>query len=260
MHEDGSVRTPETLSADQAVARAVALAGAGGRSVLGIAGAPGAGKSTLARRVVTEVTAALGPGVAVQVPMDGFHLANAALEALGRRDRKGAIDTFDASGYVALVRRLVAAGALAAAGAPVAAGAIATAGASAAAGASDAGGPAVPTTATDPADTVWAPDFDRRVDEPVAGSIAVPPETVLVVSEGNYLLDRTAPWHHLPDLFTETWACVVDDDVRVDRLVGRHMRHGRDHEAARAWAVEVDGVNAARVTADLHRASFLVRT
>lgn len=236
MHEDGSVRTPETLSADQAVARAVALAGAGGRSVLGIAGAPGAGKSTLARRVVTEVTAALGPGVAVHVPMDGFHLANAALEALGRRDRKGAIDTFDAAGYVALVGRLVAAGA------------------------PDAGGPAVPTTATDPADTVWAPDFDRRVDEPVAGSIAVPPETVLVVSEGNYLLDRTAPWHHLPDLFTETWACVVDDDVRVDRLVGRHMRHGRDHEAARAWAVEVDGVNAARVTADLHRASFLVRT
>ncbi|WIB11389.1 ATP-binding protein [Curtobacterium sp. MCPF17_052] len=98
--------TPETLSADQAVARAVALAAAGGRSVLGIAGAPGAGKSTLARRVVTAVTEQLGAGVAVQVQMDGFHLANAALDALGRHDRKGAIDTFDAAGYVALVRRL----------------------------------------------------------------------------------------------------------------------------------------------------------
>ncbi|WP_308118721.1 nucleoside/nucleotide kinase family protein [Curtobacterium herbarum] len=216
--------TPEPLSADQAVARAVGLAAAGGRSVLGIAGAPGAGKSTLARRVVTAVTEQLGPGVAVQVPMDGFHLANAALDALGRHDRKGAIDTFDAAGYVALVRRLV--------------------------GGPDAEG----------AETIWAPDFDRRVDEPVAGSIAVPPETVLVVSEGNYLLDQSAPWRELPGLFTETWACVVDDDVRIDRLVGRHMRHGRDHASARAWAVEVDGVNAARVTADLHRASVLVRT
>ncbi|GAA1493227.1 nucleoside/nucleotide kinase family protein [Curtobacterium herbarum] len=216
--------TPEPLSADQAVARAVALAAVGGRSVLGIAGAPGAGKSTLARRVVTAVAEQLGPGVAVQVPMDGFHLANAALDALGRHDRKGAIDTFDAAGYVALVRRLV-------------------------------GGPD-----TAGAETIWAPDFDRRVDEPVAGSIAVPSETVLVVSEGNYLLDQSAPWHELPGLFTETWACVVDDDVRIDRLVGRHMRHGRDHESARAWAVEVDGVNAARVTADLHRASVLVRT
>ena len=216
--------TPEPLSADRAVARAVALAAAGGRSVLGIAGAPGAGKSTLARRVVTAVTEQLGPGVAVQVPMDGFHLANAALDALGRHDRKGAIDTFDAAGYVALVRRLV--------------------------GGPDAEG----------AETIWAPDFDRRVDEPVAGSIAVPPETVLVVSEGNYLLDQSAPWRELPGLFTETWACVVDDDVRIDRLVGRHMRHGRDHASARAWAVQVDGVNAARVTADLHRASVLVRT
>ena len=222
------MRTQETLAVHQAVDRAVALAAAGGRSVLGIAGAPGAGKSTLARRIVTEVATRLGSGVAVQVPMDGFHLANAALDTLGRRDRKGAIDTFDGAGYVELVRRLAAAG----------------------------GG-----AGTDDTDgTVWAPDFDRRVDEPVAGSIAVPPETVLVVSEGNYLLDQTVPWRELPDLFTETWACVVDDSVRIDRLVGRHMRHGRDHEAARQWATEVDGVNAERVTADLHRASVLVRT
>ena len=230
MQQDGGVSTPETLSADQAVARAVALAAAGGRSVLGIAGAPGAGKSTLARRVVTAVTEQLGAGVAVQVPMDGFHLANAALDALGRHDRKGAIDTFDAAGYVALVRRLT-------------------------------GGAGTDSThSTDSTDTIWAPDFDRGVDEPVAGSIAVPSETVLVVSEGNYLLDQSTPWCELPGLFTETWACVVDDDVRIDRLVGRHMRHGRDHGSARAWAVEVDGVNAARVTADLHRASVLVRT
>ncbi|MGU3411397.1 nucleoside/nucleotide kinase family protein [Microbacterium sp. M1A1_1b] len=205
---------------DQAVERAVELASSGERTVLGIAGAPGAGKSTLARRIATEVDTRLGTGVAVQVPMDGFHLANGALDALGRHDRKGAIDTFDADGYVALVRRLVA--------------------------------------ATEP--VVWAPDFDRRVDEPVAGSIAVPRSTRLVVSEGNYLLDDSDPWAALPTLFTETWFCAVDDRVRVDRLVGRHMRHGRDHEAARTWAVEVDGVNAARVAPTASRASWTIRT
>ncbi|MBT1682584.1 nucleoside/nucleotide kinase family protein [Curtobacterium flaccumfaciens] len=205
---------------DQAVERAVELARSSKRTVLGIAGAPGAGKSTLARRIVTEVDERLGAGTAVQVPMDGFHLSNAALDALGRHDRKGAADTFDADGYVALVRRLVAAD----------------------------------------EDVVWAPDFDRRVDEPVAGSIAVPRAARLVVSEGNYLLDDTAPWSALPALFTETWFCAVADDVRLDRLVGRHMRHGRDHDAARAWAVEVDGVNAARVAPTVIRASRTVWT
>ena len=212
MHAQGTV--------DQAVDRAVGLATSGQRTVLGIAGAPGAGKSTLARRVVAEVDARLGSGTAVQVPMDGFHLANSALDALGRHDRKGAIDTFDADGYVALVRRLV--------------------------------------DATEP--VVWAPDFDRRVDEPVAGSIAVPRDTRLVVSEGNYLLDEDTPWSALPALFTETWFCAVADTVRVDRLVGRHMRHGRDHEAARSWAVEVDGVNAARVAPTVGRASWTILT
>lgn len=211
---------PPEMSVDDAVDRAIRLATDGQRTVLGIAGAPGAGKSTLARRVVAGVDAALGAGTAVQVPMDGFHLANTALDALGRHDRKGAIDTFDGDGYVALVRRLVA------------------------------GDEAV----------VWAPDFDRRVDEPVAGSIAVPQRTRLVVSEGNYLLDDSDPWAALADLFTETWFCAVDDTVRVDRLVGRHMRHGRDHEAARTWAVEVDGVNAVRVAPTVIRASRTVRT
>lgn len=219
---------PTTLTVDEAVERAVALAGSArvddadpdGRHVLGIAGSPGAGKSTLARRVVATVTERLGPGVAVQVPMDGFHLANAALDALGRHDRKGAIDTFDADGYIALLRRLA--------------------------------------EAREP--ITWAPDFDRRVDEPVAGSIAVPRSVRLVVTEGNYLLDASDPWSAAPCLLSESWFCSAAADVRVDRLVGRHMRHGRDFAAARAWAVDVDGANAARVEQTADRASFIVST
>src|SRR5579884_3533554 len=83
------------------VARARALAGSGSRRLLGIAGPPGAGKSTLAERLVRELN-----GLAVQVPMDGFHLADAELRRLGRLSRKGAPDTFDPHGYLALLRRL----------------------------------------------------------------------------------------------------------------------------------------------------------
>ncbi|MER7010164.1 nucleoside/nucleotide kinase family protein [Saccharopolyspora sp. NPDC000359] len=86
------------------VERARALAGSGQRRVLGITGAPGAGKGTVAAKVLQEIGDA-----AVVVPMDGFHLANAQLRRLGRQDRKGAPDTFDAAGYVALLRRIRAA-------------------------------------------------------------------------------------------------------------------------------------------------------
>lgn len=89
-----------------ALARAAALLADGGaRRLLGLAGPPGAGKSTLA----ALLAAALGP-VACVVPMDGFHLAQRELERLGRAGRKGAPDTFDAAGYRALLQRLRAAG------------------------------------------------------------------------------------------------------------------------------------------------------
>ena len=124
------------------VARAAALVPPGGRALLGLAGPPGAGKSTLAAALVAGV-----PG-AVLVPMDGFHLDDVALDALGRRDRKGAPDTFDADGYVALLRRLRAR----------------------------------------EEDVVWAPEFRRDLELSAAGAVAVPRDAPLVVTEGLYLL------------------------------------------------------------------------
>src|SRR3954464_4142870 len=89
--------------ADEAglIGRARGLIVPGERRILGIAGPPGGGKSTVARAVV----AALGADARL-VPMDGFPLAQAELVRLGRRDRMGAPDTFDAAGYAALLRRL----------------------------------------------------------------------------------------------------------------------------------------------------------
>src|SRR5688500_18733989 len=116
--------------------RARALAESGARRILGIAGPPGGGKSTVARAVVAE----LGE-LARLVPMDGFHLAQPELVRLGRRDRMGAPDTFDAAGYAALLTRLR-------------------------------GNEAV----------VYAPEFRREIEEPIAGAIAVPRTTALVVT------------------------------------------------------------------------------
>jgi pantothenate kinase len=78
------------------------LSAAAPRTIVGLCGAPGAGKSTLAAGLVRE----LGPAAAVVVPMDGFHLANQVLRDLGLADRKGAPETFDVHAYVATLRRL----------------------------------------------------------------------------------------------------------------------------------------------------------
>ncbi|RUT24526.1 nucleoside/nucleotide kinase family protein [Asaia sp. W19] len=72
-----------------------------GRVILGLVGAPGGGKSTLAARLATDY-----PGQALVVPMDGFHLANCELKRLDRAGRKGAPDTFDAPGFVSLLQRI----------------------------------------------------------------------------------------------------------------------------------------------------------
>ena len=192
-----------------AIERARALAETGTRKILGIAGPPGGGKSTVARAVVAE----LGDQARL-VPMDGFHLAQAELVRLGRRDRMGAPDTFDSAGYAALLKRL---------------------------------------RSDEP--VVYAPEFRREIEEPIAGAIAVPKTVPLVVTEGNYLL----LWPEIKPLLDEAWYVETDEELRVQRLIQRHIEFGKTPEYARAWVMRSDERNAALVAETASRADHLVR-
>ena len=204
------------------VARARGLATPGHRAVLGIVGSPGAGKSTLAEALLAALRADPPPGEGASwvahVPMDGYHLADVELERLGLRHAKGAPDTFDAGGYVALLARL------------------------------RAGEDSV----------VYAPAFERTLEQPLAGAIPVPPAARLVVTEGNYLLLPTGRWPAVRRLLDEVWFCALRDDVRLARLHARHVAFGKTPDEAVAWVAAVDGPNAALIEATRAHADLLV--
>lgn len=107
-------------------------------------------------------------------------------------------------------------------------------------------------------DTVYAPTFDRDLDEPVAGAIAVPPAVRLVLTEGNYLLHTAPPWPAVTACLDATWYLALDDDERRRRLVARHVRHGMSPQQARRWASGTDEPNAAIVAAGRDRADLVV--
>ena len=155
---------------------------------------------------------------AVAVPMDGYHLANVELARLGRAGRKGAEDTFDSAGYVSLLRRL---------------------------------------KEQQANEIVYAPEFRREIEEPIANAIPVFPETQLVITEGNYLLLDHGHWAGISELLDEIWYVDIDHSVRRERLVKRHMHFGRSQSAAEDWVANTDEPNAVRIEATKHRADVL---
>lgn len=212
MHQD-----PPEITLDQAVLDALrAMAAGPQRRILGLAGAPAAGKSTLAAALVEALD-----DRAVVVPMDGFHLSQQQLERLGRAERKGAPDTFDADGYRALLARL-----------------------------RDAG---------HNAETVYAPGFYREIEEPIAASLAVAPSTPLVVTEGNYLLLEETPWPQVAEQLDTIWYLDVDTAQREQWLLARHERFGRSATDARTWIAATDRPNAERIMPSAARADRILR-
>ncbi|MFT4217652.1 MAG: nucleoside/nucleotide kinase family protein [Micropruina sp.] len=203
---------PPSLSLAQAVDRASDFAATGERRLLGLAGPPGVGKSTLSALLQQRLGGAM-----VVVGMDGFHLANAELIRLGRRERKGAPDTFDVDGYVALLRRLRRQDA-----------------------------------------PLYAPRFDRDLEESIGSAVRVEPDVPLVVTEGNYLLFDEHGWDDVRPELDEVWYLRLDGDERRRRLVQRRLGHGDTLEHSAYWVNNVDEPNAARVASTRRLADRIV--
>jgi pantothenate kinase len=169
------------------------------RYLIGLAGAPGSGKSTAA----AQLGEVLGGELAVVVPMDGFHLAQNLIEGTPLQDRRGAPDTFDVGGYLNLLRRLRA----------------------------------------NEEPVIYAPSFRRPLEDPIAAAIAIPQDVPVVITEGNYLLLDRSGWGEIRALLDETWYVIVPDEIRVSRLVQRHIGSGKSGADATAWVNGPDAAN-----------------
>lgn len=192
------------------------LAAHPGRVLVGLVGPPAAGKSTLATALATALSTE--DDRAVAIPMDGFHLANAELVRLRLTARKGAPETFDANGFVHLLRRL-----------------------------------------RDPDGTVvYAPTFDRHVNESIGSAIPVGPEVRVVVVEGNYLLLDAPPWTLVPPLLDLSIYLDAPHQTRHHALVRRQLARGLTHDAAQAWAGGSDAANARIIERTRERADTVL--
>jgi pantothenate kinase len=193
--------------------------GPGRRVMIGIAGSPGAGKTTLAQQLTQALVAQLGPELVAYLPMDGFHLADVELERLGLLGLKGTPQSFDAAGYVALLQRVRA--------------------------------------NSDVDAIIYAPAFDRTLEQPIAGSIPVHRSAQVVITEGNYLLLPGA-WHPVKGLLDEIWFCRTDETVRLRRLLERHVRFGKSPQFAQEWMDRVDRPNSELIEAGSPAATLSV--
>ena len=204
------------ISNEEAKAIVVERAATSTRTIIGIIGKPGGGKSTLSKYLLKG----MDPTLVSVVPMDGFHLSNKVLKELGRSDRKGAQDTFDVKGFTNLIERIK----------------------------------------LDGAEPIYYPIFDRSIEESIAAQGVVYPSTRVVIVEGNYLMHDRDGWEGISPLLDQSWYAFLDEDIRISRLISRHIAFGKDPESAKAWAKGSDQVNAELIETGVGRCDFLIRS
>lgn len=189
-----------------------------GRYLLGLTGAPAAGKSTFSAQLVEHVNKAQQTELAIVVPMDGYHYSNEVLDEKGLKPLKGIPATFDAQGFVDLIKQLK----------------------------------------VETSKSVFAPLFDRSIEASIENGIEVKPEHKIIVSEGNYLLMDDAPWNQLPKLFDEIWYIESSVDKLIPRLTARHKEGGRDSEETRIKMESTDLPNARLIESTKPRANRVI--
>ena len=204
------------ITKEEAKAKVIESASAPTRTIIGIIGKPGGGKSTLSRFLLKG----MDPSLVSVVPMDGFHLSNKVLKELGKSDRKGAQDTFDVKGFTTLIARIK----------------------------------------SDGTDPIYYPVFDRSIEESIAAQGVVYPSTRVVIVEGNYLMHDRDGWQEVAPLLDKSWYAYLDEDIRISRLISRHIAFGKDPESAKAWAKGSDQVNAELIEIGVGRCDFLIRS
>ena len=185
------------------------------RTLIGIVGKPGAGKSTVVEQIQTKYRSR---EVSI-IPMDGFHLSNEELISLGRRERKGAPDTFDVEGFTSLIKSVK----------------------------------------IDHNIDHKFPIFHREIEASIADEGMVPKESKVVVIEGNYLFSEAHGWNGIYPLLDHSWFIEIDDEIRIERLIARHVRYGKTREEAEAWSRGSDETNARFIGLTAHRAENLIK-
>jgi pantothenate kinase len=204
----------KSITREGAIERLAALLDSPGRFILGVIGKPGVGKSTFTQYLGEQVASEL---VAI-LPMDGFHMSNQKLIEMGRRDRKGAPDTFDVDDFAKCLADV-----------------------------RDGHG-----------SDIRFPIFEREIEASIPDAGLIPAQAKLVVVEGNYLLHDDFGWEKIGNYLDESWYLDVDDELRMQRLIARHIQFGKTPEAADEWSRGTDEVNARLIEQSRSRASFTV--
>lgn len=191
---------------EELVSRIKQRSEAHGRSIIAIAGVPGAGKSTvvdqLLHRLRQENVSCTG------FPQDGYHYYRHQLaqfdDAAEAIRRRGAPFTFDGARFVLDIERVR-------------------------------GG-----------ETIRVPLFDHSQKDPVEDDIEIDANTQVVLVEGNYVGLTDEPWARIGTMCDELWVVEVDRDLVRERLIQRHVASGvcSNLEEATERALGLDWQNA----------------
>lgn len=198
----------------------VEFSNAAARFILGIAGAPASGKSTVSKYLCEELNHRFNKDIAIIVPMDGFHRYNEELEQLNLKQLKGIPETFNGQEFILCLERI--------------------------------------RHNTD--ETVYCPEYDRtRSKDPIELAIAVQPTHRIVFVEGNYLLLEESPWHKVSELLDESWYLSRSMDETHPSLIKRHMEGGMTQHEAEAKVASTDLPNTLLVAATKKRADKVIK-